>query len=191
MGPGDRLFWVFLRQVWRNWANALIIVEADTVVQWQRQGFKWFWRTTPHDDYFNKDLFELLKGLTEGKVKGVKAVPKDNLVIAASGYSNPDSIANVDSDRVRAFLIGRALLESKDPESLSREFIQAAAKPDNLARAALDLLRDTPRRARIKSRLAEITASLGAPGASHRAAKAIVDTLDRAKSATLRAIEKQ
>jgi hypothetical protein len=44
MGPGDRMFWVFLRSVWRNWANVFIVVEPDTVVQWQRQGFKWFWR---------------------------------------------------------------------------------------------------------------------------------------------------
>src|SRR5512137_1701924 len=44
MGPGDRMFWVFLRRVWRHWANALIVVEPDTVVGWQRQGFKWFWR---------------------------------------------------------------------------------------------------------------------------------------------------
>lgn len=43
--PGDRMFWVFLRSAWRNWANALI-VEPDTVVQWHRQGFKWFWRWT-------------------------------------------------------------------------------------------------------------------------------------------------
>jgi hypothetical protein len=42
--PADRMFWVFLRRVWHNWTNALIIVEPDTVVQWQRQGFKWFWR---------------------------------------------------------------------------------------------------------------------------------------------------
>jgi putative transposase len=44
IAPGDRMFWVFLRSVWRNWANALIVAEPDTVVQWQRQGFKWFWR---------------------------------------------------------------------------------------------------------------------------------------------------
>jgi branched-chain amino acid transport system substrate-binding protein len=25
-------------------------------------GFKWFWRTTPHDKWFTKDLFELLEG---------------------------------------------------------------------------------------------------------------------------------
>ena len=42
--PADRMFWVFLRQVWRNWANALIVVKPDTVVSWQRQGFRLFWR---------------------------------------------------------------------------------------------------------------------------------------------------
>jgi putative transposase len=35
---------VFLRQAWRNWANALIVVEPDTVVGWQRKGFWLFWR---------------------------------------------------------------------------------------------------------------------------------------------------
>ncbi len=44
MGPGDRMFWVFLRRVWRNWVNTLIVVEPNTVVPWHRQGFKWFWR---------------------------------------------------------------------------------------------------------------------------------------------------
>jgi len=44
LGPTDRLFWVFLRRAWRNWANALIVVKPDTVVSWQRQGFQLFWR---------------------------------------------------------------------------------------------------------------------------------------------------
>ena len=26
MGPGDRMFWVFLRSVWRSWSNTLIVV---------------------------------------------------------------------------------------------------------------------------------------------------------------------
>jgi transposase InsO family protein len=42
--PADRAFWVLLRQVWRDWANALILVQPDTVVDWQRQGFRLFWR---------------------------------------------------------------------------------------------------------------------------------------------------
>jgi len=42
--PADRVFWVVLRQVWHGWVNALILVQPDTVVDWQRQGFKLFWR---------------------------------------------------------------------------------------------------------------------------------------------------
>jgi branched-chain amino acid transport system substrate-binding protein len=49
-----------------------------------KRGLKWFWRTTPHDKWFTKDLFELLKGLTEGKVQGVKAVPKKEIINLAS-----------------------------------------------------------------------------------------------------------
>ena len=45
-----------------------------------KRGFKWFWRTTPHDVWFTKDLFEMLNGLTEGKVKGVEAVPKKDIM---------------------------------------------------------------------------------------------------------------
>jgi branched-chain amino acid transport system substrate-binding protein len=49
-----------------------------------QRGFKWFWRTTPHDKWFTKDLFELLVGLTKGKVKGVKPVPKKTIKNLAS-----------------------------------------------------------------------------------------------------------
>lgn len=64
-------------------------------------------------------------------------------------------------------------------EPVFPEFIQAAANPDNIARATVELLRDAPRRARIKARLAEIATSLGAPGASRRAAQAVLHTLAR------------
>jgi lipid-A-disaccharide synthase len=62
-------------------------------------------------------------------------------------------------------------------EEVFPEFIQGAASPENIARAALELLRDEGRRARVKSRLAEIVASLGGPGATRRAAHVIVETL--------------
>ena len=63
-------------------------------------------------------------------------------------------------------------------EEIFPEFIQEAATVENIAHAALGLLRDEKRRANIKTKLAEITASLGTPGASHRAAAAIVRLLD-------------
>jgi lipid-A-disaccharide synthase len=62
-------------------------------------------------------------------------------------------------------------------EEIFPEFIQDAATPDNLARAALELLRDEARRAKVKAKLAEIVAALGGPGATRHAAQAIVTTL--------------
>ena len=63
-------------------------------------------------------------------------------------------------------------------EEVFPEFIQGAARPENIARAALELLRDAGRRAKVKARLAEIVASLGGPGATRRAAKAIMGILE-------------
>ena len=59
-------------------------------------------------------------------------------------------------------------------EPIFPEFIQDAATAENVANAALELLRDEPRRQRIRIKLAEIISSLGGPGASRRAAKAVV-----------------
>ncbi|HYG36213.1 MAG TPA: lipid-A-disaccharide synthase, partial [Clostridia bacterium] len=53
------------------------------------------------------------------------------------------------------------------------EFVQDDATSENIARAALELLRDEPRRQQIKARLGEIITSLGGPGASKRAAEKI------------------
>src|SRR5439155_18872803 len=59
-------------------------------------------------------------------------------------------------------------------EEVFPEFFQNAATPQNIARAALELLRDQSRRQRIQSKLAEVIACLGGSGASRRAAKAIL-----------------
>jgi len=59
-------------------------------------------------------------------------------------------------------------------EEVFPEFIQHTATAENIANAALDLLTNESRRARIKSKLAEIVSSLGGPGAPERAASAIL-----------------
>ena len=54
------------------------------------RGFKWFWRTTPHDRWFTKDLFEFLVGLSNGQVRGVKEVPHEDLNVIASACENSE-----------------------------------------------------------------------------------------------------
>ncbi|HRK35405.1 MAG TPA: integrase core domain-containing protein [Candidatus Hydrogenedentes bacterium] len=40
----DRVFWVVVSKLWSAWKDVLLIVQPDTVVRWQKQGFKLFWR---------------------------------------------------------------------------------------------------------------------------------------------------
>ena len=63
-------------------------------------------------------------------------------------------------------------------EEVFPEFIQNAATPESISSAALELLQNESRRAKIKSQLAGIVSSLGEPGAGQRAATAILSLLD-------------
>jgi lipid-A-disaccharide synthase len=59
-------------------------------------------------------------------------------------------------------------------EEVYPEFLAGAATRENVAIAALRLLRDEPGQQQLKSQLTKIVASLGEPGASKRAAAAIL-----------------
>ena len=59
-------------------------------------------------------------------------------------------------------------------EEVYPEFLQYDLTPENLARAALELLQNESRRQKIQSQLAKVIASLGEPGAPTRAAEAIL-----------------
>jgi lipid-A-disaccharide synthase len=62
-------------------------------------------------------------------------------------------------------------------EEIYPEFLQNELTAENLAHAALELLQDESRRAKMKSQLAGVIASLGEPGAAGRAANAILSLL--------------
>ncbi len=62
-------------------------------------------------------------------------------------------------------------------ETVFPELIQHAATGENIARETLALLNDAPRRAAVKAKLAKVAASLGPPGASARAARAVLSLL--------------
>ena len=40
----DRVFWVWLSQLWRGWPSALLIIKPETVIRWHKQGFRLYWR---------------------------------------------------------------------------------------------------------------------------------------------------
>ena len=40
----DRLFWITLRRLWKDWRSALVFIQPETVTGWQRKRFKTYWR---------------------------------------------------------------------------------------------------------------------------------------------------
>jgi putative transposase len=40
----DRLVWIVLSRIWRDWRRSLTIVQPETVIRWHRQGFRLYWR---------------------------------------------------------------------------------------------------------------------------------------------------
>jgi branched-chain amino acid transport system substrate-binding protein len=113
-----------------------MINDSSTSPELTKRGLKWFWRTTPHDDYFTRDLFELLKGLTEGKVKGVKAVPRDQLKSLAYACENTEWGSGVAKSiegyaKEYGFTITRGILyNANSPDLTSEAKTLLAAKPD-------------------------------------------------------------
>lgn len=87
-----------------------------------KRGFKWFWRTTPHDKWFTKDLFELLKGLTQGKVGGVKTIPKEEIMNLASACEKTEWGAHV-SELIEFFA-------DEYDFNLRKQILYAAESPD-------------------------------------------------------------
>jgi putative transposase len=39
----DRVFWIALKKIWKRWRAALVIVQPETVISWQRKRFKRYW----------------------------------------------------------------------------------------------------------------------------------------------------
>src|SRR5258705_13601820 len=36
----DRLLWVLLSRIWKQWRSALVVVKPETVIAWHRKGFR-------------------------------------------------------------------------------------------------------------------------------------------------------
>lgn len=113
-----------------------MINDSSTSPALTQRDFKWFWRTTPHDVTFTRDLFELLKGLTEGKVKGVAAVPKAQLTRLASACEKTEFGSQVSETidmfaKQYGFEVLKSILYAPKSVDLSSEVRSLqAAKPD-------------------------------------------------------------
>ena len=113
-----------------------MINDSSTSPALTTRGFKWFWRTTPHDITFTQDLFEFLKGITEGKAMGVPAIPKAQIKTLAAacektewGSQVSETIGTLSKDY--GFDLKKSILyAAKSPDLSSEVRSLKSAKPD-------------------------------------------------------------
>jgi lipid-A-disaccharide synthase len=119
--------------------------------------------------------------LSESLARSTVAIASTGTVTLECAYFGVPTIAMYKTSW-STYQIGRRIIQVKflampnllANESIFPEFIQNEATGDNLAREALDLLKNQSRREMIQSKLSRVVASLGGPGASERAAKAVL-----------------
>jgi lipid-A-disaccharide synthase len=130
------------------------------------------------------DLEAQVGGLHESLAHADVAIASTGTVTLECAYFGVPTVALYKTSWT-TYQIGRRIVNVKylampnllANEEIFPEFIQHAATPENVANAALDLLRNEQRRTVMKRRLAEVAGMLGGPGASRRAARAIVELL--------------
>ena len=75
----DRLLWVALSRILRDWRSALAIVKPETVVAWHRAGFRLFWtwkvwRGKPGRPVISREVRDLIRRMCrENRVRVLPA----------------------------------------------------------------------------------------------------------------------
>ncbi len=65
----DRLFWVWLSAIRKDWRACIFIVKAETVIAWHRKGFRLFWtwkvrRGKPGRPWVSREVRELIRTMS-------------------------------------------------------------------------------------------------------------------------------
>ena len=65
----DRVFWVWLSNLWSGWRSALLVVRPETVISWHRKGFRLYWgwrsrRGTPGRPPVSEEVRDLIRKMS-------------------------------------------------------------------------------------------------------------------------------
>jgi lipid-A-disaccharide synthase len=123
-------------------------------------------------------------GLAAGLARADLAIASTGTVTMECAYFGVPTVALYKTSRL-TYAIAKRLIQVGFVampnlllgQALYPEFIQNAATPENLAREAMRLLDDEARRKEVKAKLEKLIRSLGPPGATRRAARAVAELL--------------
>lgn len=131
--------------------------------------------------------FEMRPNLADALAQASLAIAKSGTVTLECAFLRVPTVAMYKTSML-TYAIAKRIVQVKwiampnilANEEVFPEFVQGDATADNIAGAALELLRDPARRNSVKAKLNAIAASLGEPGAARRAAEEILGLLKTA-----------
>ncbi len=72
INDGDRIFWLTVMRMLKEWRQALVFVQPETVVRWHRKGFRHYWRrksrSKPGRPPIGMDIILLIRRMSEENV---------------------------------------------------------------------------------------------------------------------------
>jgi lipid-A-disaccharide synthase len=169
-----------------------VMAEAAQTLTWKRAVR---WRLVVPNDRLLLESRKYTAGMTglETRVGGLaEALSEADVALACSGTVTLEcalyGVPTVVMYRASwpTYLVARQIVQVEylampnllAGESVYPELIQGDVTAENVAREALDLLMNADRRVQIQEKLTRVAQSLGAPGASQRAAEAVVRLLE-------------
>jgi len=100
----DRIFWVWLRTLWKGWRSCLVVVQPETVVKWHRQGFRLYWhwksrRRKPGRPRIEPEIRRLIRRMSrENPIWGAPRIQAELLLL---GHDVAESTVAEYIDRIR------------------------------------------------------------------------------------------
>ena len=77
----DRLLWVWLYRVWPRALHAMVLVKPATVIQWNRKGFRLYWRWRSRSRHLGRprmstEIRDLIRQMSMANPVGSKIGPR-------------------------------------------------------------------------------------------------------------------
>lgn len=90
----DRIFWIVLRRMLKDWRDAVFLVKPDTVVRWHRNGFRYYRkrksRSKPGRPPIGRDVIHLIKRIsTENSLWGAPKTADELALPRCSATRSP------------------------------------------------------------------------------------------------------
>jgi lipid-A-disaccharide synthase len=170
-----------------------VMIEAARLIQKEKPGVR-FKMVLPSEELKQSavDASALLPGLllqvgglTESLLEADLAIASTGTVMLECAMFGVPTVA-IYKTSWSTYFIARQIVTVKHlampnllgDEAIYPELIQGDATGENIAREALDLLNNAERRRVVKTKLTQVVKSLGEPGASQRAAEAVLGLLE-------------